>query len=183
MAKADHIKPVPSKELASVPANPTEATAERPSEKVVAFVKRHPVLMVAGAVAAGVAVSAILPRKTSRRVLGKALHLAEATGAAGMIFGREAKDTGKLLRRSARKQASALGHRTEAAGNVTAVQLEKFGVAALAAASALGRTTAARAGKLGDAAEETASRVSDAAAERSRRIGSVMSDLRDRLMH
>ena len=183
MAKSDHIKPVPSRELANVPAKETETASERPSTKVIAFVKKHPVLMVAGAVAAGVAVSAMLPRKTSRRFLGKALHLAEATGAAGMIFGREAKDAGKQLGRNARRQASWLGHRAESAGGATAAQLEKFGVAALAAASALGRSTTERAGKLGDAAEDTASRIGDVAAARSRKIGSALSDIRGRLKH
>lgn len=68
----------------------------RPSEKVVAFVKSHPVLVVAGGVAAGVLVSALLPRRLTRGVLSRGLskgaHLAEAAGAATALFGKEAAE-------------------------------------------------------------------------------------------
>lgn len=183
MAKSDTIKAVPSPKETDKAKATVDAAPQRPSEKVVAFVKRHPVLVTAGAVAAGMAVSAVIPRRSSRRLLSKALHLAEATGAAGMVFGKEAKDKTRLMGKGLRKETADLGHRAQGAGQATAAQLEKFGVAALAAAGALGRTTASRAEKLGDAAGEAADRLGDAAAERSRKISAVMSDIRNRLMH
>lgn len=149
------------------------ATGEpRASEKVISFVKRHPVITVAGAIVAGVAVSALVPRKASRRVLGKALGLAEAAGAATAVFGASAGETAKHAGRRARKQAPELGDRADKAGHVTAAMLEKYGQAALAAASALGRATAARAHQIGDVTTE-----------QSRKVRAFADDLRDRIAH
>lgn len=178
----------PTPPATATPANnvvplPAAAAEQRPSEKIVAFVKRHPVLTVAGAVGAGLAVSALLPRKSGRRIFGKALDLAEAAGAATMIFGREASEKAQNVSRDARKQASLLGHRAERAGHDTALQLEKYGLAALAAAGALGRASAARAGKLSEATVETTGKVGEIATERSRRMRALSDHLRHRLMH
>lgn len=162
---------------------PLPAAEQRPSEKIVAFVKQHPALTVAGAVVAGLAVSALLPRKTSRRILGKAVNLAEAAGTATAIWGRKTDEKAHALGRSARKQALLTGHRAEKAGHMTAHQLEKYGLAALAAASALGRGTAARASKLSNAAVETAGRIGDAAVERSHKVKAMADDLKDRMTH
>lgn len=129
--------------------------AAGPAGMTVSFIKRHPVLTVAGAIVAGVAVSALVPRKAGRRFLGKALHLAEATGAAGALAGL---GNGKKAH-AIKHVAATLGNRTEEAGQATARQLEKFGLAALAAAGALGKATSDRAGKMGDAVQESSSKV------------------------
>ncbi|KHK91266.1 hypothetical protein [Novosphingobium malaysiense] len=169
-----------SNNVVPLQAQPAE---KRPSEKVISFVKRHPVLTVAGAVAAGVAASALLPRKTSRKVVDKAFGMAEAASAATMMFGRRAEDKAHAVGSDARKQAAVLGEKAEKAGHVTALRLEKYGLAAMAAASALGRSAAKRASKLGDAAAEKATRIGDAASEKSHEIAAATEDLKRRVKH
>lgn len=151
-----------------LPAAPTEPS--RPSAKIVSFVKRHPVLTVAGAVAAGIAVSAVLPRRTGRKALGKALSIAEAAGTASLIFGREAGEKAQTLGAGARDQVSLLGSKAGKTGHDVADTLEKYGLAAIAAASAVGRATARRAGKLGHTAAEQVHQVSERASEHSHKV-------------
>ncbi len=158
-----------------------QATGERPSDKVIAFAKRHPVIVVAGAIAAGAALSALVPRKTSRRILGKAVRLAEAAGAVGILD--SAGDKAGGLGRKARKQAALWTDKAEEAGEATARQLEKYGLAALAAASALGKATAARTGRAGGAASEAADRLGEATSDQGRRVKALAQELRDRIMH
>lgn len=151
---------------------PVKAADERPSDKVISFVKRHPALVVAGGLAVGVAVSALLPRGATRRWLGRAVNLAEAAGATSLLLGREAGDKAQVLGKSARIKASLLGTKAEKAGGVAADGLEKYGLAALAAAGSLGRATARKAGELGEAA-----------AEQSGRALHMAQQLRDRITH
>ncbi|MCT2400824.1 hypothetical protein [Novosphingobium mangrovi (ex Huang et al. 2023)] len=164
---------------------PAVVPQPRPSDKVVSFVKRHPALTVAGAVAAGVAVSALLPRrmggKASRKMLGKALGAAEAAGAATMLFGREAGEKMQSLGLGARKQAADFADKAEDAGHRTASRIEKYGAAALAAAGALGRATARRTSDLGETASDKAARIGDAAAERSQKVKARASELKGRI--
>ncbi|WP_067732754.1 hypothetical protein [Novosphingobium naphthalenivorans] len=186
MTKTDPTKPVTPPPAANnvVPLQPPVETP-RPHEKVVSFVKRHPVLTVAGALAAGAAVSALLPRKTGRKTLGKALSLAEAAGAASVMFGREAGEKAHSLGSGARGQVSLLGSKAGKAGHEAADKLEKYGLAALAAASALGRATARRAGELGETAAEKAAekaaRIGHSASERSHQAMAAASDLKKRI--
>lgn len=152
---------------------PVKAADERPSDKVISFVKRHPALVVAGGLAVGVAVSALLPRGVTRRWLGRAVNLAEAAGATSLLLGREAGGKAQqVLGKNARIKASLLGTKAEKAGGVAADGLEKYGLAALAAAGSLGRATARKAGELGEAA-----------AEQSGRALHMAQQLRDRITH
>lgn len=133
------------------------------SEKVMGFVKRHPVLTIAGGLVAGAAISALLPRKTGRKLLGRAVHLAEAAGAATMMAGRETSGKARSLGHGAKHRAGKLASHAETTGEATAARLEKYGLAALAAANALGRATAGRAAKIGDAAADTGHHIADMA--------------------
>jgi hypothetical protein len=164
---------------------PAPVKEQRPSEKVISFVKRHPVVTVAGAVAAGVAVSALLPgkpgHKTGRKLLGKALSAAESAGAATLMFGRDAGEKMQTLGAGTRKQATALAEKAEHAGHDTASRLEKYGLAALAAAGAFRRAAAKRAGELGDAASETATHIGDAASEQTHKVKTMAGDLKKRI--
>jgi hypothetical protein len=179
MSKTDPTKPEaaspvakPSPMANNVVPLPAAVEEPRPSEKIVSFVKRHPVLTVAGAVIAGAAVSALLPRKTGRRVFSKALSAAEAAGAATLMFGRETGEKAQALGHDAREQASFLGDKAGKAGHLAAERLEKAGFAALATASALGRATARRANELGETT-----------ADKALRIGREANELRKRLIH
>jgi hypothetical protein len=163
----------------------------RPSEKVVAFVKSHPVLVVAGGVAAGVLVSALLPRRLTRgflsRGLSKGAHLAEAAGAATALFGKDAAEKVHDLGLGARKQASTIADRAEKSGELAAERLEKYGMAALAAASALGRASAKRASEVSEIAAHQAQKIGKNARETgssgSHRIAGIVSGLAQRLPH
>ena len=151
----------------------TPAAAEpKPSEKVIGFVRKHPVMTVAGGIAIGVAISALLPRKASRKLLGRAVDLAEAAGAATMVFGRETSEKAQDLGREARNKAGELASRAGEAGDATTARLEKIGLAAVAAATALGKATAKRAERIGHAASDKGHQIADKA-----------SDLRQRISH
>lgn len=143
--------------LSASPSGPTT------SQKIMGFVKKHPVLTVAGGLVAGVAISAVLPRKTGRKLLGRAVHLAEAAGAATMMAGRETSGKARSLGYGAKRKAGKLASHAEKTGDATAARLEKYGLAALAAANALGRATAGRAAKIGDAAADTGHHIADMA--------------------
>lgn len=156
---------------------PAKAAQERPSAKVVAFVKRHPVITVAGGIAVGVAISALIPRRTSRKFFARAAGLAEAAGATGVVFGKQASDKAHDVGIEARKHASVLADRAEKIGDRAAVNFEKYGIAAVTAASALGRATAKKASRFGDVAADTAHRLGDAAADRTVKVASRAEDL------
>lgn len=163
-------------EGARVVALPAVKAQPRPSDKVIAFVKKHPAITVAGGIALGVAVSALIPRKGSRRLLGKAVELAEAAGAASLLFGRQAADKAHDAGDGAMKQASLFAGKAGKASDFAVANLEKYGLAAVAAASALGRATARRAGTLGGT-------LGDAAADGSAKVLHKAGDIAGRLRH
>lgn len=162
---------------------PAKVIEERPSDKVIAFVKRHPVITVAGGIALGVAVSALIPRRTSRKFLGKAVDLAEAAGAASVVLGKQAGDKAHDVGSGARKQASIFADKAEKAGDVAVHNLEKYGLAAVAAASALGKATAKRASRFSDVAADAAHRIGDAAANKAHILGEVAVDRSEKVVH
>lgn len=133
----------------------TSAQAKATGVGIVSFVKRHPVLTVAGAIAVGAAVSALVPRRTGRRLMGKALALAETAGVSGALASLGTGEKVGVIRHV----TATLSDRTEEAGQAAARHLEKFGLAALAAAAGLGKATSDRAGKMGDAVQEGSHKV------------------------
>jgi len=149
---------------------PSKSTEQRPSEKVIAFVKRHPVLTAAGGVAAGALVAALLPRRMTRGVASKALTLAEAASASTMLFGQKASEKAHELGDDAREKAHVLGDKAEAASDYAAARLEKFGLAALAAATAMAKATGKRASQLSDAASDGSAKIVDLAGELRQRV-------------
>jgi hypothetical protein len=154
----------------SVVPHPAAHREPGPASKAVAFAKKHPVLTVAGGLAIGVAVSALLPRKAGRRIAGRAFDFAKATGAATLLAGHEVADKAERLGLGARKQASAATHKAEEFGEKAADRVSALGLAALAAASAFGRSTAEKAEHLGDAAADRSGRIVDLASELRKRI-------------
>ncbi|MFC0203377.1 hypothetical protein [Novosphingobium soli] len=179
MSKTD--PSIPASNGTNIVALPAKTGEQRPSEKVIAFVKKHPVMTVAGGIAIGVAVSALLPRKASRRLLGKAVDLAEAAGAASAVFAHQAGDRAHDLGIDARKRASVFATKAEKVGDRALINLEKYGLAAVGAASALGRTTARRASRLSDAAADQANRLGDVAAVRSAKVLHMAEGLKSRV--
>jgi hypothetical protein len=148
----------------------TATTPPTASERAIAFVKKHPVLTIAGGIAAGVAISALLPRKGGRKLARKAAGLAEAAGAAAVMFGRETSEKAHHLGHEARHKAEALASRAEKAGGAAAGNLEKVGLAALAAASSLGQRTARSAERISAGAVNTSHHLAEKAGELKQRV-------------
>lgn len=126
--------------------------ADNPARAVTDFVKEHPVLTVAGGVAVGVLVSALLPKGAARRAAGRAVTLAELAGAATAAFGRDAWDKAEDVGGELRERTAALGS---------------------AAAERAGRVREAAADRIapaGDAASELVHRIADAASDFAARV-------------
>lgn len=148
----------------------TATTPPTASERAIAFVKKHPVLTIAGGIAAGVAISALLPRKSGRKLARRATGLAEAAGAAAVMLGRETSEKAQHFGHDAKHKAEALAARAEKAGGVAAVNLEKVGLAALAAATSLGHKTARSAERIGASAANTSHHLAEKAGELKQRV-------------
>lgn len=169
MADSDPTTPSTSATSANtgnIVALPKAARAERPSEKVIGFVKRHPVLTAAGGVAVGAAITALLvPRPMKRKAATRALSLAQTASAATLLFGKRAGDQIRELGHQASDGTHAalegLESRSEKVGDFAASKLEKLASAALAAASSFGRASGDKVEKLSDAASEGSHKVAD----------------------
>ncbi len=142
-----------------------EAKAERPSEKVIGFVKRHPVATAAAGLAIGAGVAALLPRRITRRVTNPALGLARSAGVSTVLFGKRAgeqlRDLGSRASTPAHDALDTIGSRAEKLGDFTASRLEKLAGAALAAASSFAHGSRQRAEKLENAAHEAPHKLVD----------------------
>ena len=168
---------LPGSNVVALAPRPTE---QRPSEKVAAFVRKHPALTVAGGIALGVAVSALLPRRVRRRIVNKATGLAETAATASVALGRQMGSHAHDLGVDTRRQAARFAEAAEKAGDVAVHNLEKYGLAAAATAGTLGRAPAKRASRFGDAAADAAHRVGDVAADRSAKVLHFVEDLKKR---
>ncbi|MDE8653629.1 hypothetical protein [Novosphingobium album (ex Liu et al. 2023)] len=136
-------KPQTSTNVVALPVRPEP----RPSDKVVAFVKQHPVLTIAGGLAVGAAAAALLNRRGTRKLAVRAFELAELAGTAALMLGRESWDKAETAGSGARRQAG-----------IIAGQAEKLGEAAAHRAERLGASAWEKAGALGHAAREQSSR-------------------------
>ncbi|MGC3980822.1 MAG: hypothetical protein QM808_06150 [Steroidobacteraceae bacterium] len=172
---------------AVVPIRAKPAQDERPSRKIIAFAKEHPVLVVAGGLAAGALVSALLPKRLTRGVAGKALNrsiaLAEAAGGAAALFGRNASDKAHDLGIGAKREAGHLADRAEKVGGAAAERLRHLGLAALAAAGALGKATAEKAGTTAEKASKFGHEAAEFASETSHRFARRIQDFAQRISH
>jgi ElaB/YqjD/DUF883 family membrane-anchored ribosome-binding protein len=94
-------------------------------DDVASVVRDHPFLVIAGGLAIGVAIAALLPRRSTGRLSRSARHLAEVAGAAGLALGREvlekggqARETGLDLGRQAKDRAGVAGSQLRRQGEV-----------------------------------------------------------------
>ena len=166
----------------NVVALPQRAEPATPSEKAVSFVKRHPVLTIAGGLAIGLAVSSLFPRRIGRKAVRRSLRLAETGAAAALSLGNEAleraEDGGAVARKKARvlaAQAEKIGERAasraERLSKKAADRAEHLGVAALGTASAWGHRAAERAERISHVAAERAEDLSGWASDRLSQAG------------
>ncbi|MEW9853945.1 hypothetical protein [Novosphingobium sp. M1R2S20] len=150
---------------------PARSEPETSSEKALSFVKRHPVMTVAGGVALGFAISALIPRSYSRKLAKRAYRMAEAGTAAALALGKDALDRAEDGGAVARKKAGVLAHRAEDLGERAMTKAEKLSVAALGTASVWGHAAAERAEQLGHSAAERAENLGSRASERLSQLG------------
>ncbi|WP_260923508.1 hypothetical protein [Novosphingobium sp. 9] len=179
--------------VSSIHGNPIETVKPeaRPSEKVVAFVKDHPVALVAGGIAVGVLATALMPRGLRKRVASKAFSAAKAAGAAALTFGHDAEeraeDFGKTFSAHASRRArkliddsedfrEAAREHAEEYGSKAAQRVGKFGTALLASAKSFSKTTAHRAHDLADSLADDAAERGAEAMKRARAVRKAMSD-------
>lgn len=154
----------------NIVALPAKAGEQRPSDKVIGFVKRHPVLTVAGGIAAGALVTALLPRRMTRGVASKAVGLAEVAGTSTMLFGKRMGNKAHDLGEDMLDSAHSFGDKAEKASDAALSRLQKIGTAALAAVAAAGHTAVRKASHLGDAASDGSHKVADFAAEMKKKV-------------
>lgn len=135
-----------------------EARQPTAAETVTGFVREHPVLVVAGGLAAGILAAGLFPRRNRKRVKDSANHLAEMATAAVLPLMRQmlerAQDAGEDIRRQGEKLAG---------------KAEGMGLAARDAAR--------------DTASRTAARAGTAATSTARRIVDIAADIQSRMRH
>jgi hypothetical protein len=152
------------------------ALANRPepatsSERAMAFVKEHPVLTIAGGVAAGFLINALIPRRANRRLSNRALRIAEAGAAAALSFGQDTWDKAEDGGIIARRKAKLFAHQAEKLGGRAAARAERLSAVAGRQAERLSEKAAARAERMGVAALGAASTFGHAAADRADKLG------------
>lgn len=173
---ATEIKPVSANDANSIPSTNVVALARRPepmtpSEKAIGFVKDHPMLTVAGGLAIGLVVSALIPKKLGRKLRCRAHALADASASAAMAFGHDAVDAAEDGSKIARRKAKLLANSAERLGEKAANSAERLGVAALGTASAFSHAAAERAGRFGASAADHAESLSGRASDRLSQLG------------
>lgn len=135
----------PSTNVVTLPHSPSKEPA---SKKAVAFVKKHPVIAVAGGLALGVVAAGLLNRRGARKVAGRAFHLAEMASGAAMLFGRDTLDKAGDAGSGAKRRVGLLAHQAERIGGIAAKRAEHMGHAALDRASDLGNAALNQSTKL-----------------------------------
>lgn len=160
----------------NVVALPNRAEPSTPSEKAVSFVKRHPVLTVVGGVAVGVAISALIPRRASRKVSNRAFRWAEAGASAALALGHDAYDKAEDGGVYARRKASLFASRAEKVSEKALARAERLSERAVAKAERLGVAALGTANVWGHAAAERAERLGHVAADRAESLGGRASD-------
>lgn len=152
-ARSDNVVPLPHR------------LRDDPQAAVSDFVRDHPLLVIAGGVAVGVLVSALLPKGAARRVAGRAIGLAEIAGAASVAFGKDAWD-------KAETAGSEIGKR----GSVLASDLADRAGDLASRAGNLGRAGAHRASDAGSAAAERIGAVATPATQAAADFAELVAD-------
>lgn len=126
---------------------------------VAAFVRDHPLLVVAGGIALGAIAASFLPRGTGRKLVRRAANLAEIAGTASALLGSQMLDKAQSAGAGMREQGGAMADRLERLGGDASSRLGQLSEAA-----------GARFEKLIDPVESAASMVAKKAAELRARV-------------
>lgn len=162
---------------------PSPAPEPKPSEKVIAFVKRHPLITVAGGVAIGAATGLLLSRTARSKVappklVNKATHLIEAASASSLLWGKHASKAAQEASGEAREKVYLLAEKASHSG---LDKLDKLAKVAAVSAAAFGKFSKTQANRLGDIASDAAHKVGSAAADGSSKIADIAEDVREKV--
>jgi hypothetical protein len=99
----DKIEAAKAREKKREEARPAEGTTDR----VTALVRDHPLLLLAGGLVVGVALSTLVPRSPTRKLSKKSLAFLGTAAELGMAYGREAFDVVNEATEDARRDGKA----------------------------------------------------------------------------
>ena len=116
--------------------------ADSPVKPVTDFVRDHPVLVLAGGLAAGVLAAAFIPRRNRTRIARGASHLAEVAAAAGLALGRQAWEKAESASSEVRRHGGSLAGKVEDLGGSARASAGKSYARAEKAASGTARRIA-----------------------------------------
>ena len=157
-------QPLPHEQSDNVVALRSARREER-KQAVIQFVKDHPAISVAGGIAAGMLISALLPRRPMRKAARRTAAFADIVGTAAMTLGRQAAERAGSAGVDLRERGEALADRAEDVGAIAAKRIGTFGHAAAEQAEKFGDTAARRLGKAGGAAASSLGTAGEAAAD------------------
>lgn len=117
--------------------NPQAASEDqRPTEKLVRFARANPALLVAGGIAAGAIVAALVPKRGAGKLARRAAALAEAAGAAGLALGHDLLDKADT---TARRGTARIGLGAAHAGAAASAAADRTGQTARSLGLAVAR--------------------------------------------
>ena len=114
--------------------SPPEESVPR---KVTGFVQEHPVLTIAGGLAVGALVAALVPRKNRAFIAKRSSMLAEAVSAASIALAQQALEKAHEASSDVRRQADMLAERAGDLGHATVDRMERIGETAMGKAHGL----------------------------------------------
>jgi hypothetical protein len=123
--------------VVSLPAPPKD----RPHRKVARFVHEHPVMTIAGGLAAGALAAAFIPKRNRAYIAKRTSAWADAVSAATVALAQQALEKAEAASSQVRNQADALAGRAGDIGQAARDSVERIGGAAADKAQRLlGRT-------------------------------------------
>ena len=102
-------------------------SAPEPRRPIARFVKEHPVLTIAGGLAAGALVAALAPRRNRAVVRRKAVDWADIVSNAAVTLAQQALDRAESAGDTVRRKAEAAGERAGALGHSALHRAERLG--------------------------------------------------------
>ncbi|MCB2078865.1 MAG: hypothetical protein KDE55_14355 [Novosphingobium sp.] len=121
---------------------------ENPTGAVADFVRKHPVMVIAGGLAIGAIAASLLPKGTGRKIAKRAVDLAETATTAGLLFGQQMLETAESASEEIRGRSHGLAERAESIGEEALHKVQGIVAPAGDAASRAGRKIADKAGEL-----------------------------------
>jgi hypothetical protein len=154
---------------------PTRAHKAQPAKATADFVREHPALVIAGGIAAGVLIAALLPRRRARSAGKRAGMLGDAVGAAAVTLGKQLIERADRATGELRRASSRTADQAEDLGGLAVKRIGALLSGWLDSAEHFGLAAASQAGKAGEVA-------GDAASKAGKRLGKAAADAKSRVI-